>query len=122
VEKAALPVIGHPRTVVSTQNSSYGKVYVASPDSPYLTIIRTDQDIADTTVLVQGNIVDVRVSTQNGVSGNFNNVSRSPGFGQPCNLPDLPGGYQVAGAPKGTTVEPTSSLFDCQVQDSSLLK
>jgi DNA-binding beta-propeller fold protein YncE len=87
VEKAPLPVIGHPRTVVSTQNSQYGKVYVASPDSPYLTIIRTDLDIVDTTVLVQGNIVDVRASTQNGSSGNSTSVSRVPGYGQPCNLP-----------------------------------
>jgi DNA-binding beta-propeller fold protein YncE len=87
VEKAPLPVIGHPRTVVSTQNSSYGKVYVASPDSPYLTIIRTDLDIVDTTVLVEGNIVDVRVTTQNGSSGNSNTVSRVPGYGQPCYLP-----------------------------------
>ncbi len=71
VEKT-LPVIGHPRTVVSTQNSQFGKVYVASPDSPYLTIIRTDLDIVDTTVLVQGNVVDVRVNTQNGSSGNSN--------------------------------------------------
>lgn len=86
VEKT-LPVIGHPRTVVSTQNSIYGKVYVASPDSPYLTIIRTDQDIVDTTVLVQGNIVDVRVSSQNASTGNSNNTSRLPGFGQPCYLP-----------------------------------
>lgn len=80
-------VTGHPRTVVSTQNSLYGKVYVASPDSPYLTILRTDQDIVDTTVLVQGNIVDVRVSSQNGATGNNNNVSRKPGYGQPCYLP-----------------------------------
>jgi DNA-binding beta-propeller fold protein YncE len=82
-----LPVIGHPRTVVSVQNSLYGKVYVASPDSPYLTIIRTDQDIVDTTVLVEGNIVDVRVSNQNGVSTNVNNTSRKPGYGQPCYQP-----------------------------------
>ena len=81
-----LAVNGHPRTVVSTQNSQQGKVYVGSPDSPYLTILRTDQDIVDTTVLVQGNIVDVRVSTQNGVSTNANNTSRPPGYGQPCNL------------------------------------
>ncbi len=86
VEKT-LAVTGHPRTVVSTENSLYGKVYVASPDSPYLTIIRTDQDIVDTTVLVEGNIVDVRVSTQNGVSGNSDNTSRVPGYGQPCYLP-----------------------------------
>jgi DNA-binding beta-propeller fold protein YncE len=82
-----LPVTGHPRTVVSTQNSSYGKVYVASPDSNVLTIIRTDEDIVDATQLVEGNIVDVRVSTQNAVSGNSNSVSRRPGYGQPCNLP-----------------------------------
>jgi YVTN family beta-propeller protein len=83
----ALPVTGHPRTVVSTQNSTYGKVYVASPDSNVLTIIRTDEDIVDATQLVEGNIVDVRVNTQNAVSGNSNSMSRRPGYGQPCNLP-----------------------------------
>ena len=72
---------------MSTSNSLYGKVYVASPDSPYLTILRTDQDIVDTTVLVQGNIIDVRVTSQNGVSGNANTMSRRPGAGQPCYLP-----------------------------------
>lgn len=84
----SLPVAGgHPRTVVSTQNSLYGKVYAASPDSPYLTIIRTDLDLVDTTVLVEGNIVDVRVTTQNGSQGNAFITSRVPGYGQPCNLP-----------------------------------
>jgi len=82
-----LNVVGHPRTVVSTQNSLYGKVYVASPDSNFVTILRTDQDIVDTTVLVEGNVVDVRVSTQNATPGNNNTVSRRPGFGQPCTLP-----------------------------------
>jgi DNA-binding beta-propeller fold protein YncE len=86
VEKT-LPTTGHPRTVVSTQNSQFGKVYAASPDSPYLTIIRTDLDIVDTAVLVEGNIVDVRVTTQTGSSGNANTSSRRPGFGQPCYLP-----------------------------------
>jgi YVTN family beta-propeller protein len=86
VEKT-LPVNGHPRTVVSTQNSLYGKIYVASPDSPFLTIIRSDQDIVDTTVLLQGNLVDVRVSTQNGSTGNANVMSRKPGYGEPCYLP-----------------------------------
>ncbi|HEY1254140.1 MAG TPA: YncE family protein [Terracidiphilus sp.] len=86
VEKT-LTVSGHPRTVVSTQNSTQGKVYVASPDSDYLTVIRTDQDIVDTIIPIAGNIVDVRVSSQNGVSGNANDVSRVPGFGQPCNMP-----------------------------------
>jgi hypothetical protein len=31
--------------------------------------------------------VDVRVQAQNGTSGNNNNLSRIPGYGQPCNLP-----------------------------------
>jgi DNA-binding beta-propeller fold protein YncE len=90
VEKAALPVIGHPRTVVSTQNSQFGKVYVASPDSPYLTIIQTGgtaPDTVDTTILVEGNIVDVRVTSQTATAGNNANVTRNPGHGQPCNLP-----------------------------------
>jgi DNA-binding beta-propeller fold protein YncE len=89
VEKT-LPVIGHPRTVTSTQNSTQGKVYVASPDSPYLTILRTDLDIVDTTILVEGNIVDVRTTSQNGSSANGGNaidVSRVPGWGEPCYLP-----------------------------------
>lgn len=99
VEKT-LAVTGYPRTVVSTQNSSYGKVYVASPNSNVLTIIRTDEDIVDATPTVTGNIVDVRVSTGNGSSAtNYNNASRSPGYGQPCNLP-------------GTTY--TATLDDCK--------
>jgi DNA-binding beta-propeller fold protein YncE len=90
VEKT-LAVTGSPRTVVSTQNSLFGKVYVASPDSPYLTIIRTDQDIVDTTILVEGNIVDVRVTSQSTTGGNNNNTSRRPGGGQPCYLPGAAG-------------------------------
>jgi DNA-binding beta-propeller fold protein YncE len=86
VEKT-LPITGHPRSIMSTQNSLQGKVYVVSPDSPYLTILRTDLDIVDTTVLVEGNIVDARVTTQNGSSGNSLNVSRRPGYGEPCYLP-----------------------------------
>lgn len=94
----SLDVVGHPRTVVSTQNSLYGKVYVASPDSPYLTILQTTSDLVDTTVLIEGNVVDVRATTTNGNSGsNINYSSRVPGYGQPCNLPGTP-----------------ASLADCQ--------
>jgi DNA-binding beta-propeller fold protein YncE len=100
VEKT-LTVVGHPRTVVSTQNSLYGKVYVASPDSPYLTIISTINDLVATTILVEGNVVDVRVGSQNGSSSNSNDTSRMPGMGQPCNLPPglepAPTGSQTAG-------------------------
>lgn len=86
-----LTVTGHPRTVVSTSNSLYGKVYVASPDSTFLTIIRTDQDIVDTTVLIEGNIVDVRTTSQTGTRGNANITSRIPGGGQPCYIPGTEG-------------------------------
>jgi YVTN family beta-propeller protein len=86
--KTTLNVTGHPRTVVSTSNSLYGKVYVAAPDSKdILTIIRTDLDIVDTTVLIEGRLVDVRTTTQNGVRGNANISSRIPGGGQPCYVP-----------------------------------
>jgi DNA-binding beta-propeller fold protein YncE len=105
VEKT-LPVTGYPRTVVSTQNSTYGKVYVGSPNTNYLTILRTDQDIVDTTLLLEGDIVDVRVTTQNGSTGNSNVTSRIPGYGQPCNLPPgvmatlYPSGYTLANCQK----------------------
>ncbi len=100
VEKT-LTVVGHPRTVVSTQNSEYAKVYVASPDSPYITIIQstpTVTDLIDTTVLVEGDVVDVRTTTQDAVKNNANGTSRVPGYGQPCNLPPslLPAGYSLA--------------------------
>jgi YVTN family beta-propeller protein len=96
----SLPVNGHPRTVASTQNSLFGKVYAASPDSPFLTIIRTDLDLVDTTVLVEGNIVDVRVSTQNASQGNSFITSRVPGFGQPCYLPGAASTVSLAACQK----------------------
>ena len=88
VEKT-ITVVGHPRTVVNTQNSEYAKIYVGSPDSPYITIIEsspTVTDLVDTTVLVEGTVVDVRTTSQNGNSGNNDYSSRVPGYGQPCNL------------------------------------
>lgn len=89
VEKT-LTVVGHPRTVLNTQNSEYSKVYVASPDSPYVTIIQstpTVADVNDTTVLTQGKVVDLRVTTENGSKYINTYSSRVPGYGQPCNLP-----------------------------------
>ncbi len=82
-------VVGHPRTVVNTQNSQYSKIYAASPDSPYITIIEsspTVTDLIDTTVLTEGTPVDIRTTTQTGSGGNNNYTSRVPGYGQPCNL------------------------------------
>lgn len=109
--ETTLPVTGHPRTVVSTQNSLYGKVYVVSPDSSTVTIIRTDQDIIDTSILVQGNAVDVRTTSSNAAGGaNAAIVSRLPGAGQPCYLPPADFG---SAAPL--------SLNNCMVQDASQL-
>jgi DNA-binding beta-propeller fold protein YncE len=88
VEKT-ITVVGHPRTIANTQNSEYSKIYTASPDSPFVTIIEsspTVTDLIDTTVLVEGTVVDLRVTTVNGTSGNPNFWSRVPGYGQPCNL------------------------------------
>jgi hypothetical protein len=122
VETTLKGITGHPRTVVSTQNSSQGKVYVASPDSDVLTIIRTDQDIVDTIIPITGNIVDVRVTSQNGtsasassLSGSANLVSRVPGFGQPCNLP-------LSEFDPATNPTSTTGLANCQAQDTSLLQ
>ncbi len=90
VEKT-ITVVGHPRTIAATQNSEYSKVYTASPDSPYITVLEstpTVTDQIDTTVLIEGKPVDLRVTTTNGNSGsNDNYSSRAPGYGQPCNLP-----------------------------------
>ena len=86
-----LAVVGNPRTVLNTQNSEYDKVYAAAPNSPYVTIIETtptEVDVIDTTLLVEGNVVDIRLTTQTGSSGNNNYASRVPGYGEPCNLPD----------------------------------
>jgi DNA-binding beta-propeller fold protein YncE len=87
-----ITVVGHPRTVAATQNSGYSKVYVASPDSPYITVIEstpTETDVIDTAVRVLGTaVVDLRVTTENGSSGTLSSYSsRVPGYGQPCNLP-----------------------------------
>jgi DNA-binding beta-propeller fold protein YncE len=98
VEKT-LPVTGLPRTVVSTENSLEGKVYAAAPNSDFLTILQTETDLVDTSILIEGNVLDVRTTTQSGAAqsvatyngtasiSNINYSSRVPGYGQPCNLP-----------------------------------
>lgn len=109
VEKT-LPVTGLPRTVVSTENSLQGKVYAAAPNTDFLTVLETETDLVDTTILIEGNVLDVRttsqsgsaqsVATYNGTSSisNVNYSSRVPGWGQPCNLPPagMPATYTLA--------------------------
>ena len=106
-----LPVVGYPRTVVSTQNSEFSKIYAAAPNSPQLTVIEstpTTTDQVDTTILLEGNVVDARVTTENGSgSSNSNFTSRVPGYGQPCNLPPA-----VLTANYGASY----TLADCRLQ------
>lgn len=82
----------HPSAISSVSGSLIGKVYVASKDSQYLTVIRTDTDTVSASVLLQGFAVDVRARLQtaggpsNGTSLANNVVtSRIAGLGIPCN-------------------------------------
>ena len=53
---------GHPNYIAVTTGTPTGKVYVVSPDSNFMTVIRTDIDAIDTTVALQGAGVAVRVT------------------------------------------------------------
>jgi DNA-binding beta-propeller fold protein YncE len=53
---------GHPNYIAVTNGTPTGKVYVTSPESNFLTVIRTDTDSVDLTVPLQGNGVSVRVT------------------------------------------------------------
>jgi DNA-binding beta-propeller fold protein YncE len=53
---------GHPNYIAVTSGTPTGKVYVTSPESNFLTVIRTDTDTVDLTIPLQGNGVSVRVT------------------------------------------------------------
>jgi len=53
---------GHPNYIAVTSGTPTGKVYVTSPESDFMTVIRTDIDTVDTTIPLQGNGVSVRVT------------------------------------------------------------
>lgn len=55
-------VHGHPAYIAATTGTPTGKVYVTSLDSTDVTIIRTDTDIVQTHLPLQGNGIAVRVS------------------------------------------------------------
>lgn len=88
VEKT-IPLNSNPRMIQSIYNYPEGKVYVASPNSPFLTVIRTDTDAIATQIEVQGNITGISTSTQYaGASSSAfvnNNIieSHAPGAGEP---------------------------------------
>jgi DNA-binding beta-propeller fold protein YncE len=53
---------GHPNYIAVTNGTPTGKVYVTSPESNFMTVIRTDIDTVDLTVPLQGNGVSVRIT------------------------------------------------------------
>jgi DNA-binding beta-propeller fold protein YncE len=53
---------GHPNYIAVTTGTPTGKVYVTSPESNFMTVIRTDTDTVDTTIPLQGSGVSVRVT------------------------------------------------------------
>jgi DNA-binding beta-propeller fold protein YncE len=87
VEKT-ISLTSNPHAIGAIYNYPIGKVYVASQNSPYLTIIRTDSDIVSDTPEMEGNIVDMHVNAQypgQSTAGalNYQTESRSVGSGAP---------------------------------------
>lgn len=78
-------VMPQPRTIASNFNYPTGNVFVGAQNSPYVTVIRTDNDTISAQVLVQGNVVDLRTTTQYAGQNikNTNIESRSVGSGMP---------------------------------------
>jgi DNA-binding beta-propeller fold protein YncE len=59
-----ITVGGNPRTIDSIYNYPEGKVYVTSPNSQVVTVIRTDTDVVSDSIGIQGNVVDLHTQTQ----------------------------------------------------------
>jgi YVTN family beta-propeller protein len=72
-----IPVAGHPHSISSLSSTPYGKVYVASMDNPNLTVIRTDTDTVSANILLQGNAVDVRSTTQTAGGPSAQGITRT---------------------------------------------
>ena len=91
--QSTIQVPGHPRAIASTYNDPEGKVYVVAPDSPELTILRTDTDSISAQLQLQGCGVDVHTNYQYAGQSNLGgaavtattlvNMSNSPGSGAP---------------------------------------
>ncbi len=99
----------HPRMIASIYNYPTGKVYVSSPDSQNLVILRTDSDTVDATLQLQGNLIDTRVTRQN-ANGTvqINTNSYSPGNGVPCTPGTVP--TQVGTNPTACQLETAGAL------------
>lgn len=99
----------HPRTIISTYNYPTGKVYVTSPDSDNLVILRTDTDTVDATLQLQGNLIDTRVTRQNAnLSAQTLTNSYSPGNGVPCTPGTIP--TQLGTNPTACQLEAAAAL------------
>jgi YVTN family beta-propeller protein len=55
-----VPATTHPNFIAAISGTPTGKVYVTSPESDHMTIIRTDTDVVETTIPLQGKGVMVR--------------------------------------------------------------
>jgi DNA-binding beta-propeller fold protein YncE len=90
---STITIGGNPRTIDSIYNYPEGKVYVTSPNSQAVTVIRTDTDVISATVAIQGNVVDLHTQTQyaaastvatgSSTAQNGNTQSYSSGSGVP---------------------------------------
>ncbi len=61
-------VYGHPNTVSATIGQPTGKVYITSADSRYMTVLRTDEDIVQTHIALQGLGVQLPVAPTSGAT------------------------------------------------------
>ncbi len=59
---ATIPVPNtlHPNFIAAINGTPTGKIYVTSPESSNMTIIRTDTDVVETTIPLQGKAIQVR--------------------------------------------------------------
>lgn len=84
-----ISIDANPREIASVYNYPIGKVLVASPNSSFITVIRTDTDSLAATIQVQGNVTSLRTSTQyagsssTATSNNAIIESNAPGSGEP---------------------------------------
>jgi DNA-binding beta-propeller fold protein YncE len=100
----------HPRLISSTYNYPIAKVYVSSPDSSNLVILRSDTDTVDATLQLQGNLIDTRVTRQNANTSAQTNInSYSPGNGVPCTPGTVP--TQQGSNPSACYLEATAPLL-----------
>ena len=55
-----VPSTVHPNFIAAINGTPTGKIYVTSPESSNMTIIRTDTDVVETTIPLQGKAIQVR--------------------------------------------------------------